>query len=288
VQAIYGLLVVDDEKIIADGLYDFFNNEFNGYLRLYKAYSAIQALEVMGNDKIDIVLTDINMPKLSGLDMHKEIIKKWPRCKVIFLTGYNEFEYIQTAIRNNGIDYILKSEDDEVTLNAVRKALSILEKEFSNEELVETVQKNLYYLETYLENGQEDAFNDVFNQLISVMKNKRSDQYIKSVNRIVSNIQSYIAQNLHGDLSINKLAELTHFNPSYLSRLYKNMTGKSLSDYIWDVKLSKAKELLVRQNIRINEIAAALGFDSPAYFTKFFKKFTNKTPLEFREMFYGQ
>ena len=79
----YRLLIVDDEPIIVDGLADLFSSIHYVELEIYKAYSAVQALELMRKDRIDIVLSDICMPGMSGLDIQKEIKFQWPRSKMI-------------------------------------------------------------------------------------------------------------------------------------------------------------------------------------------------------------
>jgi two-component system response regulator YesN len=73
-------------------------------LDIYRAYSAIEGLEWLNRTKIDIVLTDIRMPGMSGLELHERVVRQWPRCRVIFLTGFTQFNYIQTAMRGGGVE----------------------------------------------------------------------------------------------------------------------------------------------------------------------------------------
>lgn len=546
----YNILIVDDEKLSADGIYEFLKNECTLDINLYKSYNAFEALSLLDRVKVDIILLDINMPGMSGLDLQTELIRKWPRCKVIFLTGYNDFEYAQTALRSHCVDYILKTEGDEVVLAAIEKAVQQIEQEFDAEKLLEQASEILkstlpslrqQYLielihgtgktdhridkdfselglclspsekvflilgivdcwsstdtfmirndklirirsivEEYLKdslqmeyillghqqfalllqpkiswnsssietgwvytnaliNGAIDTiqqkcqkllgisltfttseaaftWNDLhlcyerqdrlmelnagittemiissdnilheveideqdlsevrsmlkrlsmydtllsgkheipikalldevsalirskgalpkslrmelylsiarlflsymnrrgiyhkmesrfnletltqidltqpderllahFSELSELMTGQQAEEQIYYVNLVIKNLQEYIHGNLGGDLSINRLGEVSHFNPSYLSRLFKNFTGKSISEYIWECKLEKACELLIKEQTKINEIAVSLGFESPAYFTRFFKKNTGMTPQEFR------
>ena len=96
-------------------------------------------------------------------------------------------------------------------------------------------------------------------------------------------VQQYILEHLSEDISLVKLGELAYFNPSYLSRLFKRVSGTNLSDFIHNARINKAKELLTRNDMKIQEIVAAVGYESHAYFTKFFKKTTNMTPQEYRD-----
>ena len=116
----YKLLIVDDEAFIADGLYRTFSNLTELPLDVYRCYLASSALTLLDQYRMDIVITDINMPGLSGLDMLKEIQSRWPDCRTIVLSGYSEFDYAQTALRYGADYYVLKSEGDEALIDAVK------------------------------------------------------------------------------------------------------------------------------------------------------------------------
>jgi len=124
------LLIVDDEPIIVNSMYQLFREAVHLDIEIYRAYTVYDALEFLQQHRIDLVLSDIRMPGLSGIELQKVIIDKWPRCKIIFLTGYNDFEYAKQAIRNGGVmDYLLKHEDDDMILESVEKAIAVIEKQ---------------------------------------------------------------------------------------------------------------------------------------------------------------
>ena len=89
----YRLLIVDDEYQIVDWLYELFRGIPYLDLDICKAYSGSEALEWLNRTKIDIVITDICMPGIDGLELADRIYKNWPFCKLIFLTGYDEFDF---------------------------------------------------------------------------------------------------------------------------------------------------------------------------------------------------
>lgn len=132
----YRLLVVDDEAFITDGLARLLEGIREYGLDVYKAYSAIEALELLNRASVDIVITDIQMPGMTGLELLKEIHGRWPACRVIFLTGYQEFEYAYQAVQYHAARYILKSEGDEAILSAVFDCIRDIEGESRNEELL--------------------------------------------------------------------------------------------------------------------------------------------------------
>ncbi|BFH13817.1 AraC family transcriptional regulator [Paenibacillus melissococcoides] len=96
--------------------------------------------------------------------------------------------------------------------------------------------------------------------------------------RWVREVHEFIASHLSDDLSLVRIAEKVHMNPSYLSRYYKQVTGRNLSEYFSDARLEAAKRWMVEDRLKFHEIAFRLGFNSPSYFTTFFKKLTGQTP----------
>lgn len=118
------MMIVDDEPVILDGLYEFFMKAELADLEIIKVHSADHAIDWLNAVKIDIVLSDICMPGMDGMELIKEIVDRWPRCKVILLTGHDEFNYAHQAIRNPVVvDYLLKTEGMDKIRSAVTRAL---------------------------------------------------------------------------------------------------------------------------------------------------------------------
>ena len=119
----FRVLVVDDEPHVVESIIDLLSqtNEFD--LDLYRAYSAPQALSILEAGRIDLVISDIEMPEISGLELIRRIHEKWPCCYVAFLTAYARFQYAYEAIALHSAGYILKTEDDETI---VAKIMDIL------------------------------------------------------------------------------------------------------------------------------------------------------------------
>lgn len=130
------LLIVDDEPYTVDGLYEMLGAVTDLKLDMYRAYSAETAMEWLLRTKIDIVLCDIRMPGMSGLELQTRIMEQWTRCKIIFLTGIRQLETAQSAIRNGSVDYILKTEGDEAIVGSIRKAIDRLNGEMLSDQFV--------------------------------------------------------------------------------------------------------------------------------------------------------
>lgn len=136
------LLVIDDEPFIVDWIHELFSQCETLDLDIQKAYSAAEALEYLNRAKIDIVLTDIQMPDMDGIQLMKAIKASWPACRVIFLTAHDEFEYAHIASKD-GVTYILKTESDEEIVNAVRKAAEEIEQSQWQQEVLETARRQM-------------------------------------------------------------------------------------------------------------------------------------------------
>ena len=139
----YRLLIVDDEAIITDGLYEVFQNLTYLDLDVYKAYSGKEALDILNRTRIDIVLSDICMPEMDGLQLLKEIDGRWPECRVIFLSGHTEFEYVYNAIQYDKVNYLLKTEGYHKVIAAVENAVEDIEKSLKWEALIKKAEDQI-------------------------------------------------------------------------------------------------------------------------------------------------
>ncbi len=149
----YRMLIVDDEAVITDGLSEVFQN-LDMDLDLCKAYSGIEAIETMKQQRVDIVLTDIRMPDMDGMELMEYILREWPHCKIIFLTGYDVFDYVYKAIESGaGIRYILKNEGYPKVIETVRNAVEELDSELHIKDLVNQSREHLNTLEA-LQQGE--------------------------------------------------------------------------------------------------------------------------------------
>ncbi len=123
----YRLLVVDDEPEVAEGLMDILEGLKGDDLELLSAFSASETLLTLERIRVDIVLTDIHMPEMNGLAMYQEIKKRWPRCRVIFISGVRDFDYVYQSIQNRDVRYLTKMEPDQKIRDTVQEVIRELE-----------------------------------------------------------------------------------------------------------------------------------------------------------------
>jgi two-component system response regulator YesN len=111
------VLLVDDEAFLIESLTQTIPWDQIGVKAVYKAYSGMEALRILEEQSIDIVVTDIRMPEMSGLELISVIQKRWDHIKCILLSGFADFEYAKKALQLNAFDYLLKPiNDDEFIL----------------------------------------------------------------------------------------------------------------------------------------------------------------------------
>ncbi|MGG4146321.1 response regulator [Paenibacillus algorifonticola] len=116
---------------------------------------------------------------------------------------------------------------------------------------------------------------------------KQKEQTVQQHN-LIQKVSRYLEEHLHNNVTVKQLAEQFHLNSSYLSVLFKKEMGRTISDFVQEARMNKAKELLRDPNIKIYEVSEQVGFQTAAYFTFLFKKLTGTTPQEFRDYYYEE
>lgn len=258
------VMIIDDEYLIRRLIKNCIDWNEIGIEIIAEASNAVEALNLINKDKPNIILTDINMPMTDGLDMSKCILEKYPDIKVIVITGYNEFEYAKRSIKIGVNDFILKPIDEEELRNSVLK----LKNEILNEYLKKEEYKEIK--EKMVE----------FNSIINL--NDTSDDGNKNLS--IDHIKKFIVKNISNrDLSLKFVAEYFYVNPSYLSRVFKEKTNKTFSEYIVNTKVKIATDMLKNPNAKAYEISKKIGIDDPNYFSNWFKKCTGLSIKEYKK-----
>lgn len=132
--------------------------------------------------------------------------------------------------------------------------------------------------------GVEEVRKTVLEYLVYYTQHKQKEQTAQQ-HHLIRQVRQHLADHLQENLTVKQLAELYHLNSSYLSVLFKE-TGQTISEYVQETRMNKAKELLRDPGIKVYEVAEQVGFQTAAYFTFLFKKTTGTTPQEFRDYHY--
>ncbi|EHR36054.1 response regulator transcription factor [Helcococcus kunzii] len=241
----FNLLLVDDEPLMRRGVKSLIDLEKLNIKNVFEAETGRDAIDIAKHEDIDIILMDINMPEMDGLTASDLIKKENPNVYIIILTGYDYFEYAQMAIRAKVDDYILKpiSKKDIEFVLKTTVDKLIQKKKIQNLDIPHVINT-----------GEEDIFG------------------------------SYLENNLFDkELSLSKMAKDIGYNPNYLSVLFKEKYSMTFQDYIYKVRMERAKILLLTTKMRNQEIADEIGIEDVNYFITRFKKYFNKTPKQYRQ-----
>ena len=164
------ILIVDDEKIEREGLKYLFSME-EGERKIYEASNGKQALQIIRTEDIQLLLTDIKMPHMDGLELSRKAKEEKPDLQIVIFSGYNDFTFAQEAIRYGVTEYILKPVDPDDFHSVICK----VEKEISlqrQKETKEQKEKNFlqqYFLQNYLYSGSREVLNQA-EELIDLEK----------------------------------------------------------------------------------------------------------------------
>lgn len=252
---IRNVLIVDDEPRTREGVRKTLEAEWGDELRLLTAASAAEAMAIMEEDPIHLLITDIRMPEISGLSMVESQIGRGIKPVVIVISGHAVFDYAQHAIRLGVAQYLLKPLEKRKLVEAVRQALEL-----------EKTKKRQMTLERVVDAKLLDLNEGEAPACDSVEKAKR-----------------YVEERLHLAPGLKEVAEYVHLNASYFSQLFKEQTGLTFSDFLSRRKLQKGKELLLMSNLPIHEIAEQVGYQNSKSFIKVFKENTGLSPSQYRK-----
>ncbi len=246
----YKVLIVDDEFEIRNGLSNYFPWQSLNFEVAMTAENGVKALALMKEYAFDVLLCDIRMPEMTGIELARELSLSKSKVKIVLMSGYREFEYAQSAIEYNVRYYLLKPTKYERLTEVFTK----LGEELSRE------------------TGQraKQTFAD---------KSENSLGYYES---LIQNIKAYISQN-YKTATLKSTARHIGMNPHYLSSFFKQHTNEMFSEYIMKIKMEKAAEMLVRPQVKIYEICEELGYSTANNFSRSFKAYYNISPSEYRQ-----
>jgi two-component system, response regulator YesN len=125
----FKVLIVDDERLIREGIKNSISWSEHRISEVMTAKDGLEALQMMETFMPDILFTDIKMPRMNGLELLKKVKKLNERIKIIILSGYDDFEYVQAALQDGALDYLRKTIDMDGLIKVIKKSIEEIEKD---------------------------------------------------------------------------------------------------------------------------------------------------------------
>ena len=241
----YQVLLVDDEYYVRQSLLRRIRNlENEDFKVIGEAENGEEALDMLRKHDIQLVITDIRMPVMDGLDLTRKILEQYPHILTVILTGYADFEYARKALRYGAFDYLLKPVSEESLDNLLSRARTRL--------------SELYEL-------PEDERN-----------NMAGEEYVQLAIR-------YLNEHYMEDIDISLMASELGFHSAYLTRLFGRYAGVTPLKYLTNLRIQEAKRLLLDTSLPISVVGERVGYPDQFHFSKTFRKATGVNPSAFRK-----
>lgn len=415
------LLIADDEELERRAVKKVITNSFENVINIYEAKNGREAIEIGLNIKPDIVIADIKMPGINGLEAIKELKKSLNNTYFIILTAYDYFAYAKEAITNDVKDYILKPFKKDELIKRINKAVDMLEDQKRNRTVEIELREKIYamlpvlenelvyaiisdnlksidynsyldylninfdggycmvirvgdevksrvknYLEGFIKPNYNAVISSMFTndivmfiqsssdlddytmkleavalarKIVDVIRKKFESSVKIGIGRTYSSIErlsksyneafnaleysdgdikhyddvkaapyfnskviepaidkksngnydelllkakEFIEKNFNKDITLEETASYVGVSSYYFSKIFKALVGKNYMDYVTDLRIDKAKDMMENTSESIKEICYEVGYNDPNYFSRVFKKIEGVTPSEYK------
>ncbi|MDO5425971.1 MAG: response regulator [Eubacteriales bacterium] len=237
------LLVADDEDAVRLGISKYIKLHTDRFDRIYTAENGQQALDQIVLQRPDILLLDVRMPLKSGVEVMKEASEMGILPVTVILSGYDEFQYAQQALRYGAREYLLKPTRSTDILALVLK----LADEIYGKEETEALPEG------------------------------------EGVPAAVMRAEQYIREHYYEEISAQQAAEYAGITAGYLSTLFSQHRGYGFSDLVNTIRIERACTYLEQGYLKNYEIAYKVGYRDEKYFSKTFKKLKGISPAEYKK-----
>ena len=259
------LLIADDERLEREALMDMVTRRFVEHdIVLEAAENGRKAADTAILWGADLILMDIEMPGMSGLDAARAVLAQRPGCRVIFVTAYSLFQYAHEAVHLGACDYLLKPVDPDELEASIRRAIRQIETERKLEALA-PVQPEPEPEKPEVPAAEPDDTENSQNALV------------------MAHVRRYLEDNYMFDISLDSVGEILHISPAYLSAQFKKYQKMNFLDCLTELRINAAKELLTDPFRSAAEVASMVGYEDSSYFARTFKKRTGMTPTQYRK-----
>ena len=240
------VLIVEDEEMIRKGIVLTVDWAALDCMVVGEAANGVQGLEAARRLEPSLIITDLKMPQMDGIEMLKALRAQGCTAYVIILTAYDSFSYVQSALRLGAVDYLLKPFHDGDLENAITRVQQRMKPEAAETAPLGIVRK-----------GDKSKY--------------------------VQEAMDYISAHYNDpDISVGTVAQSLNISEGYLSHTFKKETDYTLLNYLTRYRIHKAMELLKDCRVKVYEVAEQVGYRDIAYFSATFKKYAGISPSEYQ------
>ena len=240
------VVVVEDEELVRKGIVLTVDWAGAGCAVVGEAANGEEGLEVIRRYRPDLIVTDIRMPKLDGIEMLRRLREEGNRAHVVFLTAYSDFSYAQSALKLGAADYLLKP--------------------FHDGELEETIAR-------IRSRAQAAAPAAPAAPVLPEGQGPEKSKYVREA-------LTYLSEHYNDpDISVSSVARSLGVSDGHLSHVFKKETSYTLSAYLTNYRMHKATELLRDCRVKVYEVAESVGYRDITYFSSAFKKKRGDVPI---------
>ena len=265
----YKVLLADDEQIERMALAKRLHKHFGDSLVIWQAADGNEAVRLCFKERCQIVIMDISMPELNGVEAAEQIRRLDEDCEIIFLTAYDEFSYAKRAIAIHALDYLLKPCEEEELTAVMEEAVGRIQKR-------EQLEKLHMEQEMPEETGAEMPEPDL----------EEEPDEPDRLGQAAEKIRRYIRKNYMKDISMQDAARMMNYSDAYFCKLFKQCFDQNFTAYLTRFRINEARRLLQDKNASVREVSMLVGYYDANYFAKVFKRIAGMNPSEYRDSFH--
>jgi two-component system response regulator YesN len=306
----YQVIIADDEVIERTVLGRKLEKAFGDGICLRQARNGREVLALYHEKPADILILDIEMPGVTGLEAAEQIRAEGAGCGIIFLTAFDEFAYAKRAISVRALDYLLKPCDDRELIAAVEEGMRLADgrrrraaqMEGAGRSGRETVPAGRQARNVSAGQAQDPAARDPARSSGGApvpgwtdparpgsgaeiggdgMRAAESEGAAGTGGQ-QEKIRRIIRREYRNELTVSGIADELGYSEAYFCKLFKQYFGQSFVSYLTDYRIREARRLLAETNLSVKEAGQAVGYADANYFAKVFKRVTGQSPTEYR------
>lgn len=244
----YHIIIADDENITRESIVEFFDWNTMGFEVVAQFEDGSDAIAYLESRETDLVISDVCMYEVSGLELAQYVSEHCPRTKMVMLSGFREFDYARQAMQYGAKDYLLKPIDKEELCATLARIRAELDEERR-----------------------------------MAPRPPMSAELPATRAGLVKLVKDYIDAHLAEELTVERLARYVSYSESHFSHEFRAATGASVMEYVTAQRMVRAKELLQGLNLTNREVARSVGYADDRYFLRVFQKHAGMSVRAFRQ-----